>query len=216
MRLLVVALLLLASLGCQRGASDESPAPVPGGQSDEQLRSYLAADRDGWSHPQEVTRTLGLRDGQVVADVGAGSGYWTVHLARAVAPSGKVLALDQDPYAIHFLRRRLADDPALRALPIEVRRVAGESAGLSRASVDLVFLCDVHVFLAEDTWVAPWLAGLRDALKPGGRLVVIENRTKPEGVPVTRAQMIKAFQGGGFTLKAEHDVVKRCHFMEFQ
>lgn len=197
-------------------AADESAEPVPGGQGDQQLVSYLDPGRDLISRPGEVLSLVGLRPGQVVADVGAGSGYWTVHLARAVSPGGKVLALDQDPHAIWFLRRRLKGSPDLAGLPVEVRRVQAEDAGLAPGSVDVEFLSDMHVFLARDPWVAKWLQGLGRALKPGGRLVVIEARRLPHGAPLSREEFLESFRLGGFELLREHDLLPESYFMEFR
>lgn len=197
-------------------AEDESEHQVPGGQDDAHLISYLDPGRDEIHRPAEVLGLLGLRSGQVVADVGAGSGFWTTHLARAVAPDGKVLALDQDPHAVWFLRRRLLGDPDLARLPVEVRRVAGEDAALPPGSVDMVFLCDMHVFLARDPWVEGWLRGLGKALKPGGRLVVIEAKRLPHGAPLSQAQMVESFSRAGFELLREHDLLPLSYFMEFR
>lgn len=197
-------------------AADESAEPVEGGQRDQQLISYLDPGRDALSRPGEVIPLLGLRPGHVVADVGAGSGYWTVHLAQAVAPDGKVLALDQDPHAIWFLRRRLLGTPELARLPVEVRRVEAEDSGLPAGSVDLVFLSDMHIFLGREPWIPEWLRGLGKALKPGGRLVVIEAKRMPHGAPLTREQFVESFQRGGFELLREHDLLPGSFFMEFR
>lgn len=197
-------------------AEDESAEPVEGGQGDAQLISYLDPGRDRLSRPDQVIPTLALRPGQVVADVGAGSGYWTVHLAKAVVPGGKVLALDQDPHAIWFLRRRLLGTPELARLPVEVRRVAAEDSGLPAGSVDVVFLSDMHIFLAREPWIPDWLGGLGKALKPGGRLVVLEARRMPHGAPLTRERFVESFRLGGFELLREHDTLPESFFMEFR
>src|SRR5260221_6963528 len=66
-------------------------------------------ERDSWQEPEEVVRALGLKPGATVADLGAGTGYFTVRFARPVGPKGRVLAVDIDPKLLERVRQRSAD-----------------------------------------------------------------------------------------------------------
>jgi SAM-dependent methyltransferase len=111
---------------------------------------------------------LGVRAGERVADVGAGGGYLTLHLSRAVGPSGRVVATDIDEEALALLRRRAAGLPW-----VEARRAdAGvDGGGLEKGSYDLIVLAQVDHLLPEDRRGAA-LRGLFAALRPGGRLAL--------------------------------------------
>jgi cyclopropane fatty-acyl-phospholipid synthase-like methyltransferase len=129
-----------------------------------------AAEYDRWRQPERVIAALGLAPGMHVADVGAGAGYLTLRLARAVSPGGRVTATDIDPAALAELARR-AGAAGGRA-PIEVRQVAPDDPGLEAGSYDRVLLAEVDQLLPDR---AAYLDRLRAALAPGGR-VAVENR----------------------------------------
>jgi precorrin-6B methylase 2 len=105
-----------------------------------------------------------------VADVGAGTGLLTIHLARAVAPSGKVVATDVDGAVLDMLATRM--DAAQLGTVVERKVVAGDAPGLAPEMFDAILLAQVdHLFTDR----VAWLRAALPSLKPGGRLV-IENR----------------------------------------
>src|SRR6185503_21320138 len=107
----------------------------------DRLAAYIAEleapERAEWQQPDRVVETLALRPGMAIADVGAGTGYFTRRFAAAVGARGKVLALDVEQGMLDELRRRAPD-----AANIETRRVAPDDPGLAAGSVDLVFVCN--------------------------------------------------------------------------
>ena len=121
-------------------------------------------------HPDAIVAALGLQPGMTVADVGAGTGLLTVHLARAIAPGGKVVATDVDGAVLDMLASRV--DAAGLTKVVERRVVAGDAPGLEPNTYDAILLAQVdHLFSDR----VAWLKAAIPALKPGGRLV-IENR----------------------------------------
>ncbi|UCE04145.1 MAG: methyltransferase domain-containing protein [Candidatus Latescibacterota bacterium] len=96
------------------------------------------AQRDVWQEPGRVVEALALRPGQVVADLGAGKGYFSHHLAAAVAPDGRVLALDINEEALRINCEMAA---LLGAHRIESRVVPPDDPDLAAAEVDVIFLC---------------------------------------------------------------------------
>lgn len=135
-------------------------------------------EREAEEAPQEVITALALQPGQVVADIGAGSGYFTWRLARAVGPTGRVYAVDIQPEMLDRLRANLAN----RGVSNVVLVLGGEQdPGLSRASVDLALMVDVY---HEFAWPHEMLTAICTALKPGGRVALVEYRAEDPAVPI--------------------------------
>jgi ubiquinone/menaquinone biosynthesis C-methylase UbiE len=145
------------------------------------LDQYIALledpKRDEWQKPDEVIKALNLKEGQFIADIGAGSGYFTLRLARAVGEKGAVFAVDVDEGMLGYLRQRLSKENIKN---VQVMQVPPHDPLLIDGSADLVFLCNVYHHLEERE---VYLRKLRKALKPDGRLVIIDFYKK-EGMPV--------------------------------
>ena len=145
------------------------------------LDQYIALledpKRDAWQKPDEVVKALNLKEGQVVADIGAGSGYFTLRLARGVGEKGSVFAVDVDDGMLNYLRQRLAKE---KLKNVQVMQVPAHDPLLIDGSLDVAFVCAVYHHL-EDREV--YLRKLRKALKADGRLVIVDFYKK-EGMPV--------------------------------
>lgn len=135
-------------------------------------------EREAEEAPEQVLTALALQPGQVAADFGAGTGYFTWRLARAVGPAGRVYAVDLQPEMLARLRTNMA----ARAVSNVVTVVATEQdPRLPEAGLDLILMVDVYHELA---WPHEVLAALCRALKPGGRLVFVEYRAEDPAVPI--------------------------------
>jgi ubiquinone/menaquinone biosynthesis C-methylase UbiE len=164
--------------------------------------------RDSWQKPHEVVVALEFNAGEVVADIGAGTGYFAKRFARH---AGKVLAVDIDSRLLQM---------AASGAPPNLTTVLGanDDPRLDPASVDTVFFCDVlhHI----DNRPA-YLAKVRSALKPGGRLVVIdfEKRETPVGPAVQmrigKAEMVREIEAAGFARTRELDILPYQYFLIF-
>jgi len=145
------------------------------------LDQYIALledpKRDEWQKPDAVIQALNLKDGQVVADIGAGSGYFTLRLARAVGQKGRVFAVDVDKGMLDYLHQRLDKE---KIQNVQTMHVPAHDPLLIDGSLDLAFVCDTYHHL-EDREV--YLRKLRKALKPDGRLVIVDFY-KRDGIPV--------------------------------
>lgn len=155
---------------------------------------------DAERRPDKVVEALGIKPGSRVADVGAGSGLLTVHLARAVAPSGKVVATDVDGTVLGLLAQRLK--AAKLSDVVETRVVGADTPGLEPASYDAILLAEVDHYFTNP---AAWLREASKALKPGGR-IVISNRI------YHRAQSMAAAKKAGLELQSESTPVT-THFI---
>jgi precorrin-6B methylase 2 len=134
--------------------------------------------RENEERPTEVVAALGLRGGEIVADLGAGSGYFTFRIAPKVGERGKVLAVDIQDEMLETIRRRAA---ALKVTNVAEVKGSETDPKLPANSVDVVLMVDVYHELAYPFEV---MAKVRDALKPGGRVVFVEYRKEDRQVPI--------------------------------
>ena len=135
-------------------------------------------EREREEAPSKAIAALDIRAGQVVADVGAGSGYYTRRLAEKVGPTGKVFATDLQPQMIALLKARVTKE---RLTQVEVVQATETDPRLPAGLLDLILMVDVYHELARPQEM---LRQLRAALKPDGRLVLIEFRKEDAGVPI--------------------------------
>lgn len=145
-------------------------------------------EREQEEHPAEVLAALGLHPGQVVADLGAGSGYFTFRMAPRVGPSGKVLAVEVQDAMLKTLRARAA---ALKAANVEVVQGSETDPHLPAGTVDLVLVVDVYHELAYPFEV---MTRVREALKPGGRVAFVEYRKEDPSVPIKEVHKMSVAQ----------------------
>jgi ubiquinone/menaquinone biosynthesis C-methylase UbiE len=189
-------LVLLAVSGCGRGDTDDSSATAQ--KSDDSAREQARFDKD--RRPDKVVEALGIGPGSRVADIGAGSGLMTVHLARAVRPNGRVVATDIDGAVLDLLQSRLAG--AGLADVVERRVVSADQPGLEPGAYDAILLAEVDHYFTDEV---AWLKAATKALKPGGR-IVISNRIHH------RPKSMAAAQRAGLKLIADSTPVA-THFI---
>ena len=136
------------------------------------------ADRDQEEHSEQVVQELGLEPGQVVADIGAGTGYYTRRLARKVGPRGRVFAEDIQPEMLTLLTKKMAGTGLTNVSP-----VLGTTTDpkLPARSVDLVLLVDVY---HEFDFPYEMMQAICRSLKPGGRVAFVEFRAEDPKVPI--------------------------------
>jgi len=181
--LVAAAAVALGSWLYAAGAAVEDRHPVSG-RVIAPVMSYEGAEwlerpeREFEEQPSKAIKALGIRPGQVVADVGAGSGYYTVRLAKQVGRMGRVYASDLQPEMIVHLQLRLERE---RIENVELVQATDVNPRLPDASFDLILMVDVYHELSRPQEV---LRRLRAALKPDGRLVLIEYRKESPWVPI--------------------------------
>ena len=129
-----------------------------------------APDRDEWQRPHQILDALGIADASVVADVGAGSGWFTVRLARRVGPNGLVYAQDVQPEMLAAITRRVQREGLANVRPVLGR---GSDPRLPRGALDAVLVVDV-VHEIDDR--VTLFRNLASALKPVGRIGVVDFR----------------------------------------
>ena len=184
--------------------------------------SHLGADwltreeRTAEEDPDALHAALAVQAGQTACDVGAGSGYHTVRLGRAVGPRGRVVASDLQPEMLALLRAYVAEQGLQNVVAVAA---TATDPGLPEGGCDLIVLVDVYHELAEPEAM---LVAMRRALAPGGRLVLVEFRGEDPDVPIkpehkmTRAQVLRELQPRGFRLTDEPGELPWQHVMVFE
>ncbi len=184
--------------------------------AEEWVRILETPDRDGWQKPQQVVDALDLETGAAVADIGAGSGYFSVRLATAVGPQGTVYAADIDAGLIDYLKQRAASAGLANLKPLLGRP---DDPLLPPGSIDLVFICDVIHHIENR---GPYFAKLAEALRPGGRLAIVDfhKQELPVGPPpamkIAKADLIAEVEQAGFGLRREFGFLPYQYFLIFQ
>ena len=164
--------------------------------------------RDEWQKPHEVVMALALKPDEVIADIGAGSGYFSRRFAHH---AGKVYAVDIDPKLLKMIRK---DAPP----NLETVLAAPDDPRLPDHAVDTIFFCEVLHHIENR---APYYAKLAKALKPDGRIVMIDfqKRDVPVGPPVEMKlsddQVIAEMKAAGFTLTRRLDLLPYQYFLVF-
>jgi ubiquinone/menaquinone biosynthesis C-methylase UbiE len=196
----IAGLAIVAALatGCGRNEAEGEPPREGSTRIDDTAREQARFDAE--RRPDKIVEALGIGPGSRVADVGAGSGLLTVHLARAVAPSGHVVATDINRNVLELLEQRLAS--AKLSKIVESRVVEAEKPMLEPGIYDAILLAEVDHYFADEV---AWLKAATPALKPGGR-IVITNRIHH------RDQAIAAADKAGLVLKSQSTPVP-THFI---
>jgi ubiquinone/menaquinone biosynthesis C-methylase UbiE len=170
-------------------------------------------DRDKKLQIDRVMDLLGITPGKNVADIGAGSGWFTVRAARRVGPSGAVLAEDINPIAIEAVGKR-----ALKEDLANIRTVLGtpDNPGLPTGSVDAVLLLKVYHEIAHPQ---PFLKNLQAALRPGAKVGIIDRNGNGADHGLDKDVVIKEMAQAGYKLQATYDFTKadgQDYFLIFQ
>jgi precorrin-6B methylase 2 len=170
-------------------------------------------EREAEEAPSKAIAALGIRPGDVVADVGAGSGYYAVRLARVVGPGGRVVATDLQPGMLDIIRSKIARE---RLANVELVQGRADDPVLPPDTFDTILMVDVyHELAAPQVFVRK----LKDALKPDGRLVLIEFRLEDPRVPIREehkmsvAQVRQELGADGFRIDRVIDVLPWQHII---
>ena len=161
-----------------------------------------------------LLKNLAVKPGMVVADIGAGSGYHSSLLSKMVG-TGKVFAVDVEPEMIAYLNARIKEEKLSRIIPVLSTE---QKVSLPENTIDMMLLVDVY---HEFSFPYEMALSMRAALKPGGKLVLVEFRAEDPTVPIknihkmSEAQAIKEFKAAGFAFDKNIDNLPWQHCMVF-
>jgi ubiquinone/menaquinone biosynthesis C-methylase UbiE len=177
--------------------------------------AYEGGDRDAWQQPDRVIASLGLRPGDRVADIGAGSGYFTLPLARAVGPSGRVHAVDVDEEMNEYLRKRVRE-AGLENVEVTLGRY--EDPLLPAGEIDLIFTSNTYHHIEERP---AYFRGILDDLAPGGRVAILDYDGRKGwfvrlvGHYTPKQEILREMEEAGYRLADDADFLDRQSFLIF-
>ena len=179
---------------------------------DKYAKSFDDPARDAWQLPARVIDMLAVPPTSSIADIGAGTGYFSIRLARAV-PRGLVYAVDIEPAMLEHVRKRAAAEKLGNVVTVQA---SGTSPKLPKPA-DVVIVVDTYHHLPNRP---TYFSDLRRSLAPGGRIAIIDFRKdSPEGPPpqfrFEAEQIIAEMAQAGYRLDARHDFLPRQHFLVF-
>jgi SAM-dependent methyltransferase len=204
--------------GAQTGGAHAAPATQADhfgrhfDNADEWAKSFDDPARDEWQMPARVIDALQLKSGQLVADIGAGTGYFTVRLAKSPA-APRVYAVDIEPSMVEYVKKR--------AVREGLKNVVAVQAGADRTNlpepVDLVLVVDTYHHIPNRV---AYFTALKAHLKPGARLAIVDFRKdSPSGPPVefrfTPDQISAELRNAGFALQTSHDFLPHQIFLVY-
>ncbi|MBI4687789.1 MAG: class I SAM-dependent methyltransferase [Nitrospirae bacterium] len=205
----------------EKGVSDEKHHTPPSQQRFDNIdlwtKIFEDPARDKWQMPDEVIKNLNLKPGDVVADLGAGTGYFTRRLAVAVGPQGKAIGIEVEPNMVKYMEE---DAKKLNLKNYTARLVKYDDAGLEPNSVDVIFICDTYHHLEDRT---NYFRKAARSLKPKGRVVVVDFYKKqlpvgPQDLEhkLSEVMVIKEMWEAGYRLKRFLDFLPYQYFIEFE
>ncbi len=182
-------------------------------------KAYIAfledPKRDEYQKPHEVLMSLDVKEGEVIADIGAGSGYFSFRFAHHVGSMGRIYAVDISPDMIRYLNRRIRDTGVKNVITV---LSDPDDPLLPDASVDRFFICDTWHHIDNK---AKYLGLMKKMLKTGGQVVMIDfqKRDLPIGPPVemkiSRQDLLRQMQESGFHLVKEYTFLPYQYFLVF-
>ena len=172
--------------------------------------------RAEWQKPEEVVKKLELKPGGTVADIGAGTGYFTRLFAIAVGHKGKAIGLDIEPAMVEYMKE---DAKKQWLTNYEARVVKPDDTGLPSKSVDVIFICNTYHHIENRV---SYLKKLSKALKPNGRIVIVDFYKKPLPVgpqsvahKISEEEVKKEFKQAGYRLTKSLDFLPYQYYLEF-
>lgn len=177
-------------------------------------KSFDDPARDAWQMPARVIEALALKAGQSVADIGAGTGYFSVRLARAAA-APKVFAVDLEPKMVEHLTKRAAAEGLKNITAVQ----ASTTSPNLPEPVDVVMVIDTYHHIGSRP---AYFAALKAKLRPGGRLAIVDFRKgggeggPPDHFRFTPEQITSELAEAGYVLDRAHDFLPRQHFLVYR
>jgi ubiquinone/menaquinone biosynthesis C-methylase UbiE len=171
-------------------------------------------EREKEENTSLLLKNLAVKPGMLIADIGAGSGYHSALLSKMVG-TGKVFAVDVEPEMIAYLNERIKQEKLSRIVPVLSTE---QKLPLPENTIDMMLLVDVY---HEFSYPYEMSLSMRAALKPGGKLVLVEFRSEDQNVPIksihkmSEAQAIKELKAAGFTFDKNIDNLPWQHCMVF-
>lgn len=215
--LLLLSTITVSQLLGVQGAQQATGAEAQGHHRDSS--AYIAMlenpERDSYQKPDEVVAALDLKEGESIADIGAGSGYFAFRFSKAVTGQGKVFAVDINPDMIRHLNRQSRDLGTTNVVTILAEE---DDPLLPDRSIDRIFICNTWHHIGDKE---SYLELIKQALKPGGQVIMVDYKKieLPVGPPVPMkiagSDLVAQMEKAGFQLLKRHEFLPYQYFFVF-
>jgi ubiquinone/menaquinone biosynthesis C-methylase UbiE len=216
-RSLILLMILEPALLAQNPVQHKTKAELEKMHQDS--KAYISTlenpQRDADQKPDEVIKALGIKDGETIADIGAGSGYFAFRFSPRVGERGRVYAVDINKDMILHMNRRIRD---LKLKNVVTVLSVPDDPLLMDKSIDRFFICNTWHHVENKS---QYLALMKKMLRPGGQLIIIDYKKKecPAGLPpemkLARKDVVQAVEAGGFKLAQEFRFLPYQYFLVF-
>ncbi len=179
------------------------------------VKIFENPERDKWQKPDEVISNMNIKEGDVVVDIGAGTGYFTRRIALAAGRSGKALGIDIEPSMVKYMKK---DARKLGIQNYDARLVKPDDPGLGSLSVDIIFICDTYHHFKNRVL---YLKKLSKNLKDGGRIVIVDFYKKESSIgppvkhKISKDKVIEEFKEAGYRRNRDINFLDYQYFLEF-
>lgn len=169
---LFLTFILFSLVGCQSQDGTGLKTSADDERGEDFLQQEENSDRDSWQVPDRVIDQLGTLSGKTVADIGAGTGYFTF---RLLPKAQKVIAVEIDERFINYLNNRKSKYPDSLANRLETRLADPEDPHLMSEEVDVVLVVNTYIYMSERIH---YFRNLKQCIRPGGHIVVVDFKKK--------------------------------------
>lgn len=181
--------------------------------ADKWAKEFDNPERDAWQKPEEILDALHLKPTSIVADIGAGTGYFSVRIARRI-PDGKIFAADIEPDMVSYLGERARREHLINIVPV----LATAGAANLPEPVDVVLVVDTYHHIGDRP---RYFAKLKSSLRPGGWLAIVDFKAdSPSGPPVqyriSPEQITEELNAAGYSLMETLQLLPRQYYLIFQ
>lgn len=207
---------VVASVSFAQARHPVSGRLIAGVMGPEGARWLERPEREAEEAPTKAVAALNLQPGQIVADIGAGSGYYTMLLSTAVGPRGRVYATDIQPEMLALIKKKIGEKGVSN---VELVRGTTTGSGLPDGVIDLALMVDVYHELAQPQ---AFLQSLKRAITPAGRLVLIEFRKESPWLPIREEHKMSIgearmeLEAEGYRFDRVIDVLPWQHILVFR
>lgn len=216
--LLLSLVLVFALIGCNGQMSGQMDGPATEqkfSDIDKWVKAFENPERVKWQKPEEVVKAMDLKSGDVVADIGAGTGYFTRIIAMAVGPEGRAIGLDIEESMVKYMKE---DAIKLGLSNYEAKVVPTDDAKLKPKTVDVVFLSNTYHHIANRV---AYFKSISKGLKDDGRVVIVDfykdtDFGPPRDHKLARSVVIEEMEEAGYHMIKSHKILEQQYFLEFK
>ncbi len=178
------------------------------------VKIFEDPERDAWQKPLDVVEAMNLKPGNVVADIGAGTGYLTRHLAVAVGPEGKALGLDIEQSMVDYM---IEDAKKLGLTNYTAKVVKTDDPELVPGSVDVIFLCNTYHHISDRV---EYFQRALKGLKPNGRVISVDfykniDFGPPRDHKIAKEVVLSEMKKAGYKLNRDLKFLQHQYYLEF-